>query len=53
LITPWASLATLLWAGRCRSAGVTVSWARFALRGLVLVPLVVLSSTTALWWAAR
>jgi arsenical pump membrane protein len=53
LITPWASLATLLWAGRCRSAGVSVSWPKFALRGLVLVPLVILSSTTVLWWAAR
>jgi arsenical pump membrane protein len=53
MITPWASLATLLWAGRCRSAGVSVSWPRFALRGLVLVPVVILASTTALYWAAR
>ena len=33
LITPWASLATLLWAGRCRAAGVSVDWRRFALLG--------------------
>ncbi len=49
LITPWASLATLLWAARCRSAGVGVSWGRFALRGLVVVPLVLVAAVTALW----
>lgn len=49
LITPWASLATLLWADRCRKAGVTVSWGRFALRGLVVAPLVVLAAVSALW----
>lgn len=52
LITPWASLATILWAGRCRSAGVSVSWPRFALRGLILVPLVLSSATTGLWLAS-
>ncbi|MCW2810287.1 MAG: arsenic transporter [Friedmanniella sp.] len=51
LVTPWASLATLLWAARCRSAGVPVSWGRFALRGLVVAPLVLLASVTALWLA--
>ncbi|MET0694797.1 MAG: SLC13 family permease [Propionibacteriaceae bacterium] len=49
LITPWASLATILWATRCRSAGVPVSWKRFALRGLVLVPFLLVGSVTALW----
>jgi arsenical pump membrane protein len=49
LITPWASLATLLWAGRCRTAGVEVSWRRFAMRGLVAAPLVVITSVSALW----
>jgi arsenical pump membrane protein len=39
LILPWGSLATLLWASRCRSAGVRVRWYGFMLRGLVLVPL--------------
>lgn len=52
LITPWGSLATILWAGRCRSAGVSVSWPRFALRGLVLVPVVLAGATTALWLAS-
>lgn len=51
LITPWASLATLLWANRCRAAGVSVSWRRFALRGAVVAPVVVLASVTALWLA--
>ena len=49
VITPWASLATLLWAARCRSAGVAVSWPRFALRGAMLAPLVVGAAVTALW----
>ena len=49
LVTPWASLATLLWAARCRSAGVGVSWGRFALRGLLLVPVLLVAAVTALW----
>lgn len=51
LLTPWASLATILWAARCRSAGVSVSWLRFGVRGLLLVPLVLLASVSALWLA--
>lgn len=49
LITPWASLAILLWARRCRAAGVTIHWGCFVLRGLVLVPLVVAGSVIVLW----
>ena len=48
LITPWASLATLLWAGRCRAAGLEVSWLRFAGLGAVLVPLCLVVGTGAL-----
>ena len=48
LITPWASLATLLWAARCRAAGLNLSWIRFALLGLLLVPLCLLAGTAAL-----
>jgi arsenical pump membrane protein len=33
LITIWASLATILWWGRCRRAGVTSSVSRFAWQG--------------------
>jgi arsenical pump membrane protein len=35
LVTPWGSLATLLWYERCRAWGVRVPVARFALTGLV------------------
>ncbi|GAA2023707.1 SLC13 family permease [Pseudokineococcus marinus] len=48
LVTPWACLATLLWARACREAGVPVDWWRFAARGLVLVPLVVVAAVAAL-----
>jgi arsenical pump membrane protein len=48
LLTPWASLATLLWHERCRSAGVRVSWLAFAVRGGVVVPLLLVACTTAL-----
>lgn len=48
LLTPWASLATLLWHERCRSAGVRVSWRAFAVRGLVAVPLLLVACTAAL-----
>ncbi|MHC3430380.1 SLC13 family permease, partial [Streptomyces sp. DT18] len=36
LVTPWASLATLLWFARCRTAGVKVPLARFVGTGLGL-----------------
>ncbi len=42
LLTPWGSLATLLWAGSVRAAGLDVPWRSFVLRGLVLVPAVLL-----------
>ena len=41
LITPWASLATLLWHERLVSMGVEISWAKYALLGLVVTPLTV------------
>ncbi|MFN2538595.1 MAG: SLC13 family permease [Mycobacteriales bacterium] len=44
LVTPWASLATLLWAERCRAKGLRISWLRYAAAGLVLVPLLLLST---------
>lgn len=49
LVTPWASLATLLWAGRCRAGGVQVNWLTFGLRGLVLVLVTLVVCVTALW----
>lgn len=48
LITPWASLATLLWRDRLAGLGVTVSWPRFALLGLVVAPLSVACAVGAL-----
>lgn len=44
LLTPWASLSTLLWARSVRSAGLPVPWRSFVLRGLVLVPLLLLAT---------
>jgi arsenical pump membrane protein len=48
LLTLWASLATLLWRERCLAAGVDVSAPRFLLRGLLVVPLVLVATTAAL-----
>jgi arsenical pump membrane protein len=48
LITPWASLATLLWAERCRSAGVEVNWTRFVLTGTLTAVLALGVSVAAL-----
>lgn len=36
IILPWGSLATLLWASRCRSAGVRIDWWQFGCRGAIL-----------------
>ncbi|MCT9820093.1 SLC13 family permease [Microbacterium sp. W1N] len=41
LITPWASLATLLWHQRLRAVGVEVPWRRYMLLGLLAAPLIV------------
>jgi Na+/H+ antiporter NhaD/arsenite permease-like protein len=41
LITPWASLATLIWHEQLRRLGVAVSWWGYAAAGVVLVPLLV------------
>jgi arsenical pump membrane protein len=51
LITPWASLATLLWAQRLAAVGVDISWRRFVGLGLIVVPLTVVLSVIALWVA--
>ncbi|MEI3866659.1 SLC13 family permease [Microbacterium sp. CCNWLW134] len=48
LVTPWASLATLLWHSRVVAAGVTLSWARYAVLGLVGAPLIVAGAVLAL-----
>lgn len=48
LLTLWASLATLLWRERCLAAGVDVSARRFLLRGLLVVPILLVATTAAL-----
>jgi Na+/H+ antiporter NhaD/arsenite permease-like protein len=49
LITPWASLATLLWGARLAGLGVWVSWLRFAALGTLVVPLTVVLAVFALY----
>ncbi|MGP3951132.1 SLC13 family permease [Streptomyces sp. 7N604] len=48
VITPWASLATLLWFERCHAQGVRVSLKSFMSTGLVLAVGALLASTAAL-----
>ncbi|MCU1479537.1 MAG: arsenic transporter [Subtercola sp.] len=52
LITPWASLATLLWHQRVTALGVTVSWPRFMLFGALAVVVTVPLAVLALWLAS-
>ncbi|MCU1477336.1 MAG: arsenic transporter [Subtercola sp.] len=52
LITPWASLATLLWHQRVAALGVTVSWPRFIAAGLLAVVVTVPLAVLALWLSA-
>jgi arsenical pump membrane protein len=48
LITPWASLATLLWHQRLTSFDVELRWSRYMLLGVVVAPLTVVLATLAL-----
>ncbi len=48
LITPWASLATLLWHSRLQGLGVELRWSRYLLLGLLAAPLTVVLATIAL-----
>ncbi|OHO33752.1 hypothetical protein HMPREF2690_06405 [Corynebacterium sp. HMSC034E11] len=48
VITPWASLATLLWADQLRRAKAPVPWRGFILWGLLLAPATVTAATAAL-----
>ncbi|WP_373886477.1 ArsB/NhaD family transporter [Sinomonas sp. ASV322] len=41
LITPWASLATLIWHEQLRRLGVRISWWGYAAAGLILVPVMI------------
>lgn len=48
LITPWASLATLLWHQRLTSFEVEIRWRRYMLLGLLVAPVTVVLATLAL-----
>lgn len=48
LITPWASLATLLWHDRLVRMNVLIKWKGYALFGLIVAPLTILAAVAAL-----
>ena len=48
VVTPWASLATLLWADQLKRSGANVPWKHFTLWGLAVAPLAVGAATAAL-----
>jgi arsenical pump membrane protein len=48
LITPWASLATLIWAEHCRNRGVPVHWGKFVLTGAATAAAVLAASVAVL-----
>jgi len=48
LITPWASLATLLWHSRLTALGVELRWSRYLLLGMVVAPVTVIAATLGL-----
>jgi Na+/H+ antiporter NhaD/arsenite permease-like protein len=48
LITPWASLAVLLWHRRLVSLGVEFAWRRYIVLGVIVAPVTVALATLAL-----
>lgn len=52
LVTPWASLATLLWHERLRTLNVEIRWGGFAVAGLAAVVLTVPLAVVALWFTS-
>ena len=48
VVTPWASLATLLWADQLRREGAAVPWRHFTLWGTFIAPVAVSAATAAL-----
>jgi Na+/H+ antiporter NhaD/arsenite permease-like protein len=52
LVTPWASLATLLWHERLRTLNVEIRWGGFAAAGIAAVVLTVPLAVVALWLAS-
>ncbi|MDO5753904.1 SLC13 family permease [Arthrobacter sp.] len=52
LVSPWASLATLLWHSRLRAMGINISWRGYMLAGLAVVVVLLPLSVLALWLSA-
>ena len=52
LVTPWASLATLLWHRRLVADGIDFSWRRYVLSGLLAAPIITAAATLPLALAA-
>ena len=48
LVTPWASLATLLWHSRLTALSVELRWSRYLVLGLVVAPVTVVVATLGL-----
>lgn len=48
IVTPWASLATLLWHDQLQRAGVEIRWRTFIVLGLILAPIAVVLPTLGL-----
>jgi arsenical pump membrane protein len=48
LVTPWASVATIIWYERCRSAGVRIAWGRFVVTGAVTAAVTLVAAEAAL-----
>lgn len=49
LITPWASLATLLWYERLVAANARMKWGTYVLLGCIAAPATVIAATLTLW----
>ncbi len=52
LVSPWASLATLLWHSRLTALGITVAWRGYALAGAAVVAVLLPLAVLALWLGA-
>lgn len=48
IITPWASLATLLWHDRLMRMNVLITWKGYAIFGLIVAPLTVFAAVAVL-----
>ncbi len=53
LVTPWASLAIIIWYERCRTAGVRIAWARFVATGAVTAAITLVAAEAALLLSSR